>query len=106
MVTFYVWKGMGVPLYIKVYQCMLPTPPEQTQSLSVACPNLHHSMQMGINLLLENYPFSIRQSTPENENFLTCPLFSHFSDFGLQGSVFKHVLAILLAMNYFKVPKH
>ena len=82
----YGWVWVS-PLYIKVYQCMLPTPPEQTQSLSVGCPNLHYSMQRGINLLLENYPFSIRQSTHENKNFLNCPLFSHFSNFGLQGSV-------------------
>ena len=82
----YGWVWVS-PLYIKVYHCMLPTPPEQTQSLSVGCPNLHYSMQRGINLLLENYPFSIRQSTHENKNFLNCPLFSHFSNFGLQGSV-------------------
>ena len=60
---------LGIPA---VYKSMPPLHLSETPP-SLGCLLLYHSMQRGINFLLENYPLVIGQPPLENKNFLTTP---------------------------------
>ena len=88
-----------------IYQSMRPTPPEWTPRLSPGCPFLHHSMEMGINLV-EHYPYPlIEQTTLKMKIFWPLPNFPGFPDFGLESSICLEIIGALKRIQFYNWSK-